>query len=68
MKDFGEKIRELRKDSNLSQFELSKLIDIPQSTIARYELDKTEPTVTNIKKYCVFFDVSSDYLLGLSDD
>ena len=47
--------------------ELAKQIDIPQATLARYELEKSEPRITEIRKICKYFDVSADYLLGLED-
>lgn len=47
--------------------ELSKKVDISQPSIARYELNKTEPKASDIVKLAKFFDVSTDYLLGLSE-
>lgn len=64
---FSIRLKELREDNELSQMELSKKIDIPQATIARYELCKTQPRVDEIIKICNFFNVTSDYLLGLED-
>ena len=65
--NFGTKLKELREEKGLSQMELAKLIDIPQATLARYELEKSEPRITEIRKICNYFDVTSDYLLGLED-
>ena len=65
--NFGTKIKELREEKGLSQMELAKQIDIPQATLARYELEKSEPRITEIRKICKYFDVSADYLLGLED-
>lgn len=50
MNTFGEKLKELREEFNLSQMELSKKISISQPAIARYELNKTEPRLSDIKK------------------
>ena len=68
MENFGTLLKELREEKELSQMELSKQIDITQSSIARYELNKTEPKLTDIKKIAIFFGVTADYLLGLKDD
>lgn len=57
----------LRESVGLSQMELSKKVDISQPSIARYELNKTEPKASDIVKLAKFFDVSTDYLLGLSE-
>ena len=67
MNGFGKKLRELREERGLSQMELSEKVDITQSSLARYELEKTEPKLSDIKKLCAFFKVSADYVLGLTD-
>lgn len=68
MVTFGEKLKELREEKGISQMELSKLLDISQPAIARYELNKTEPRISDIKKICVYFDVSADYLIGIKNE
>ena len=68
MNGFGEKIKELREEKGLSQMNLSKQIDITQSAIARYELELTEPRASDIKKICEFFNITSDYLIGLEEN
>ena len=67
METLGERIKLLRESVGLSQMELSKKVDISQPSIARYELNKTEPKASDIVKLAKFFDVSTDYLLGLSE-
>lgn len=67
MVDFGLLLRSLRLDNGLSQMQLSRLISIPQATIARFELGKTEPRLSDLRVFCRFFGVSADYLLGLTD-
>ena len=63
----GERLKELRLDKNISQLELSRLTGISQSAIAKWELNKTEPTASAIIILAEFFNESSDYLLGLTD-
>ena len=43
MEKFGAILKELREEKNLSQLQLSRLVDISQSSIARYELNQAEP-------------------------
>ena len=62
---YGQRIRELREEENKSQKQLAIITGIPQATIARYELEKTEPRVTEIKILCNYFNVTSDYLIGI---
>ncbi len=65
---FGEIVKELRLQRNMSQMDLSKATGISQSAIAKWELGKTEPTASAIVMLAKYFDESSDYLLGLSED
>ena len=65
--NFGERLKDLRTEKNLSQMGLSKTTGISQSAIAKWELDKTEPTASAIVILAKFFGVSTDYLLGLED-
>lgn len=64
---FSERLKELRHSKNLSQMELADKTDISQSAIAKWELDKTEPTASSLITLSKFFDESVDYLLGLKD-
>ncbi len=64
---FGEKIKELRKEKGWSQKMLALQIEQAQSTIFYWEQNKQEPNISSLKKLCEVFDVSADYLLGLTD-
>ena len=64
---FGEIVKELRTQRNMSQMELSVATGISQTAIAKWELGKTEPTASAIIALAKFFGESSDYLLGLID-
>ena len=58
----------MRNEKNLSQMELSKATGISQSSIARWELNKSEPTASDIIVLAKFFGESADYLLGIIND
>ena len=62
---FGEKIRNLREDCGLNQSELGKKVGMTQRKISYIENDMFEPSVEDIRQLCLFFDISSDYLLNL---
>lgn len=68
MKGFGERIKELRIEKGLTQKQLAQIIENAQSAIVYWESDKQEPTISVLKKLCMYFDVSADYLLGLEDE
>ncbi len=67
MVGFGEKIKEFRLSQSWTQKELAEKIGQAQSTIFYWEQNKQEPTISSLKKLCEIFDVSADYLLGLTD-
>ena len=64
---FSERLKELRKSKHLSQMDLAKETGLSQSAIAKWELDKTEPTASALLKLSEYFGESVDYLLGLEE-
>lgn len=66
-KTFAKRLKELRAYSQKKQIEVARALEISVSCYAGYEQGYREPDFATLKKICLFFDVSSDYLLGLSD-
>lgn len=64
---FGERIRNLREDKDLTQSELGERVNMTQRKISYIERGKYEPSIDDIVSLCKFFNVSSDYLLGIND-
>lgn len=64
---FSERLKELRLESGLTQNEIAKSLNISKSCYAGYEQGYREPDFKTLIKICKFFNVSSDYLLGLED-
>ena len=62
----GEKIRLLREERQLNQTELGEALHMTQRKVSYLENDKYEPSLEDIRALCHFFNVSADYLLGLS--
>lgn len=58
------RIRELRKERNLTMKKLGECVGVAESTISLYENEKRQPDNEMLKKIADFFDVSTDYLLG----
>jgi transcriptional regulator with XRE-family HTH domain len=58
----------LRENVKLSQQKLSKLLNISQAAVNRYEHGDTAINSNALLKYADFFDVSADYILGRCDD
>lgn len=68
MNTIGERIYELRKQSNMSQGELADELDVSRQTISKWENDSSLPELDKIIRLCEVFDVSSDYILrGVAD-
>jgi len=61
-------LKDLRKNRNLTQFQLSQALKIGQATIAGYENGSREPHINSLIAYANFFECSVDYLLGREDD
>lgn len=59
-----ENLKIIRKNSNLTQAEVAKKLDIPNTTYATYEQNKATPSVSMLIKIADFFKCSIDYLLG----
>lgn len=64
---YAERIKELRVEDGLSQSELSRRTGLSQAAIALWESGDRVPNAISIIKLANFFEVSSDYILGLSD-
>lgn len=65
--ELGDRYTKLRESKNLSIAQLSKEINCNQKTISFYENGTREMPRTVLLKYSEFFDVSVDYLLGLTN-
>ena len=68
MLQFSTRLKELRLKNKVSQKCIAESIEISESLYQYYEYGKREPSISNFAKLCNYFNVSSDYLLGLSDD
>ncbi|MDR0856438.1 MAG: helix-turn-helix domain-containing protein [Clostridiales bacterium] len=62
--NFAEQLKDLRAEKGISQMQLARAIDVSQSAIAKYELNRTEPTASVIKKLMDYFGVSFEELMG----
>lgn len=64
----SEKLKQLRLSKNVTQKQLAEYLNVTTVTVQRFEYGDRRPSLENIIKLCTYFNVSSDYLLGLSDD
>lgn len=66
--EFKDRIKQLRKENNLTQKELAQKIGVNRSLISQYENGIAKPLVEGQYALCNIFDVSLDYLNGKSND
>lgn len=66
MSIFGERLAELREERGLTQIQLSKNLNMSNSSISSYETDGRLPPIDKLTTLARYFDVSTDYLLGLT--
>lgn len=64
---FQKRLKYLRIYHNISQKKLADKLNITPKVISNYELGKSEPNCKAIIDIAHFFNVSTDYLLGVSD-
>lgn len=64
---YYERMRELRQDHDLSQETIAKMLGVAQTTYSQYELDKRPMPIDYLVALCKFYNVSADYMLGLTD-
>ncbi len=68
MATFGERLKQLREEKNLSQQELGDEIGVSKDTVYRWEASKMQPKEEHVSLLSRIFNVSYLYLLGDVDD
>ncbi|WP_342538498.1 helix-turn-helix domain-containing protein [Sporosarcina sp. FSL K6-1540] len=64
----SDKLRKLRATTNYTQSEFAKKIEVARTTYAMYEQGHREPDYEILQKIATFYNVSTDYLLGMTDN
>lgn len=67
MKSFGEKIRELRSEKGFTQKQAAEALSVTVPTLSHWECNYQEPSFKDLLNLCRFYEVSADYLIGLSE-
>ena len=71
MKDlelFATRVKELRKQKRLSQTELGEVLGLTHKSISTIESGVRGTTIEKLILLAKFFNISTDYLLGLKDE
>lgn len=65
---FAERLKELRKDKNMTQVQLAEALGVSKGTVAMWEIGKREPNFETLNRLSDIFDKRIDYILGNSND
>ena len=68
MQTFPVRLKEVRRSKEVTQKQTAEAIGIFEQSYQKYERGKVKPSYDIVVKLCQFFGISSDYLLGLSDE
>lgn len=64
----GERIKELRKNKNISQDQFADDINVSRQSVSNWEKDIVSPDIESVKMICDYFNVSMDYLITGKED
>ena len=62
------RIRDLRKDRNLTQKQIGQLLNMSQTGYNQYEIGKNDVPTKILIELAKFYNTSIDYILGLTDE
>ncbi len=65
--DYRTRMRNLREDSDLTQTQLGNLLNKSQQGYNHIEAGRAELKIEDLIKLCEFYNVSADYMIGLTD-
>lgn len=66
---FGKRLTQLREEKGYNtRKKFAEKLSLPETTLRNYETDAREPGHTFLKQMSDFFNVSTDYLLGLTEE
>lgn len=64
----GERLQDIRKDNNDTQAALAQKLQVSVATVQSWEQDKSSPSHEMLVAICRMYQISSDYLLGLTNE
>ena len=63
----GQRLKEQREEKGLTQKQVADALQLNSETYLHYEKSQREPPLSLLADMAIFFEVSVDYLLGLTD-
>ena len=68
VKRYPERLKKLRHDKEISQAQLGLMLGMSQAAINKWEHGESEPAYDMLIRLALYYEVTTDYLLGLTDD
>lgn len=65
--EFAERLKELRLEKKLTLKQAAEIFHVSRTSYHRWEQEKFEPSIDTLCAICHYFEVTADYLLGLTD-
>ena len=65
---YNERLYNLRTDNDLRQEDIAKILKTTKQTYGRYEKGVLKLSIEDLETLCKFYNVSSDYIIGLTDN
>ncbi|MGN0520271.1 MAG: helix-turn-helix domain-containing protein [Candidatus Fimenecus sp.] len=65
--DYIDRLTNLRIDRDIKQTEVAQVLGIKQSAYSKYEKRRVKLQIEDLLKLCAFYNISADYILGLTD-
>lgn len=65
---FGDRLKELRKERNLTQEDIGNLCDVAKNTVSNWENNANQPSFEIVKRLAQYFGVTIDYLLNFTQE
>lgn len=70
MKEFssvGERLKEIREDKKITQETVAEYLNLRRQTYSSYETNGSSPNIDSLKKLSIYYGVSSDFIIGLTE-
>ena len=65
MREYAQKIRDLRIDHDKSQVQIANILGTTKNQVGKYERGEQEMPIRHLITLCDYYGVSADYILGL---
>ena len=65
--DYRTRLRNVREDKDITQAEIGQLLNKSQQGYNHIETGRAELKIDDLKKLCEFYNLSADYMIGLTN-